>query len=120
MNETETTQGKTTIALNVLITIARLTALSVTGVSRLASTSGDGVKHLFRRAKPVDGITIQVQDDEVFVDLYVILHKDVNIRDVGRNIQREVARAISEMVGMKVGLINIHVEDIDYLEEDEG
>ena len=33
------------------------------------------------------------------------------------NIQKEVARAISEMVGMEPGQINVHIEDIDYDEE---
>jgi uncharacterized alkaline shock family protein YloU len=29
-------------------------------------------------------------------------------------IQEKVSRAITEMVGMEVGKINIHIEDIDY------
>jgi uncharacterized alkaline shock family protein YloU len=36
------------------------------------------------------------------------------MREVSHNIQYEVARAISEMVGMPVGRVNIHIEDIDY------
>ena len=40
--------------------------------------------------------------------------ENVNIREVSRNVQQNVARAIQEMVGMDVGLVNIHIEDIDY------
>jgi uncharacterized alkaline shock family protein YloU len=29
-------------------------------------------------------------------------------------VQQQVARAIQEMVGMEVGEVNIHIEDIDY------
>ena len=75
-----------------------------------------GVSRLFHRGFS-DGVRIEVQDDSVFTDLYVILDNDVNIRDVSRNIQNNVARAISEMVGMRVGRVNIHIEDIDYPEE---
>jgi uncharacterized alkaline shock family protein YloU len=50
----------------------------------------------------------------VYADIYVILKNDVNVRDVSHNIQHEVSRAISEMVGMTVGRVNIHIEDIDY------
>jgi uncharacterized alkaline shock family protein YloU len=46
----------------------------------------------------------------------VILESDVNIREVGRNIQIAVARAITEMIGMQVGDVNVHVEDIYYPE----
>jgi len=48
------------------------------------------------------------------VDLYLVLDKDVNIREVSRNVQHQVARAIAEMTGLKVGHVNIHIEDIDY------
>jgi uncharacterized alkaline shock family protein YloU len=57
---------------------------------------------------------IEVVDDVVYVDIYVVLNSDVNVRDVSHNIQHEVSRAISEMVGMVVGRVNIHIEDIDY------
>jgi uncharacterized alkaline shock family protein YloU len=61
-----------------------------------------------------DGVQVEVEDDTVYLDLYVILKSDVNVREVSRTIQQEVTRAISEMVGMQVGKVNIHIEDIDY------
>ncbi len=112
--------GKTTIAIDVLLTIARLTALSVPGVSRLSDTKSTGVKGIFKRGQSSEGVCIEVQDDTVYVEMYVILENDVNIRDVSRKIQYDVARAISDMVGMRVGRINIHIEDIDYPTEPEA
>jgi len=112
MNEEVRSLGKTTIDPGVLLTIARLTTLSVEGVSRLSPVPG-GVNRLFKRGHG-EGIQIQVEDSQVDVDIYVILKCDVNVREISRNIQREVARAISEMVGMDTGQINIHIEDIDY------
>jgi uncharacterized alkaline shock family protein YloU len=61
-----------------------------------------------------EGVQISVENNTVYADLYVILSRDVNVREVSRTIQYKVARAISEMVGMEVGKVNIHVEDIDY------
>lgn len=112
--------GKTTIAMDVLLTIARLTTLSTPGVSRLSDAKQTGVKGIFRRGQTCEGVCIEVQDDTVYADLYVILQNDVNIRDVSRKIQSDVARAISDMVGMRVGRINIHIEDIDYRAEIEA
>jgi uncharacterized alkaline shock family protein YloU len=109
---TEDTQGKTTVSPEVLTTIARLSAVSVPGVSRLAPVTG-GVNRLFRRGTG-DGVRIETEDNLVYVDLHLILKQDVNIREVGRNIQQNVTRAIQEMVGMVVGHVNIHIEDIDY------
>ena len=64
-----------------------------------------------------DGIRIEIEDEQVFADIYVVVEQDFNVREVSRNIQNEVARAISKMVGMEVGRVNIHIEDIDYLTE---
>jgi len=109
---TDNTQGKTTVAPEVLTTIARLSALSVPGVSRLAPVSG-GVNRFFKRGSG-DGVRIETEENTVFVDLHLILQEEVNIREVSRNVQQNVARAIQEMVGMDVGHVNIHIEDIDY------
>ena len=112
--------GKTTIAIDVIVTIASLKTLRVPGVSRFSHTPTPRVKDIFKRDQIFEGIVIDIQDDTVYVDLYIIMDHDVNIRDVCQNIQRDVARAISEMVGMQVGRINIHVEDIDYPLEQEA
>jgi uncharacterized alkaline shock family protein YloU len=112
--------GKTTVSIDVLTTIARLAALDVPGVSRMCPPPGKAVTGFFRRGVSEDGTVIEVKDDTVYVDLYMVLTSDVNIRDVCRRVQSQVARAITEMVGMQVGRINVHVEDIDYPEEPEA
>ncbi len=112
MTEYSRPAGKTTIAPDVLITIARLTALAVPGVNRLANIPG-GVNRLFKRGA-FEGVRISVENNTVYCDLYLVLNGDVNIREVSRKVQHDVSRAVSEMVGMEVGRINIHVEDIEY------
>jgi len=107
--------GKTTIAPEVLHNIARLTVLSVPGVSRLCSVPAS-VDRFFKPVS-VEGVSIDVEDNTVYADIYVVLVRDMNIRDVSRTIQSSVARAISEMVGMDVGRVNVHVDDIDYDKE---
>jgi uncharacterized alkaline shock family protein YloU len=110
-------EGKTTIAPEVLLTIARLAAKKIPGVSRLCPVPG-GIDRLFKKnTQQGDGISIEVTEGTVFIDVYVALNNDVLVREVSREIQREVQRSITEMVGMAVGRVNIHVEDIDYPEE---
>jgi uncharacterized alkaline shock family protein YloU len=118
MSSSERPPGKTTVSPDVLISIARLSALGVPGVSRMAPISG-GVNRLFRKGAN-EGVRIDVEEDTVFADIYLVLKEDVNIREVSRNVQQQVARAIQEMVGMDVGHIDIHIEDIDYEESIEA
>jgi len=118
MSSSDRPPGKTTVSPDVLISIAKLSALGVPGVSRMAPVSG-GVNRLFRKGAN-EGVRIEVEEDTVFADIYLVLKEDVNIREVSRNVQQKVVRAIQEMVGMDVGHIDIHIEDIDYEESVEA
>ena len=118
MSSSERPPGKTTVSPDVLISIAKLSAMRVQGVSRMAPISG-GVNRLFRKGAN-EGIRIEVEEDTVFADIYLVLKENVNIREVSRNVQQQVARAIQEMVGMDVGHVDIHIEDIDYEESIEA
>jgi uncharacterized alkaline shock family protein YloU len=104
--------GSTTIAPDVLLTIARLTTLDVPGVSCM-STVPAGVNRFFHR-KYGEGVRIDITDDVVCVDLYIIMKNDINIREVSRQVQLNVTRAISNIVGMTIGRVNVNVEDIDF------
>jgi uncharacterized alkaline shock family protein YloU len=119
MKDDDPSQGTTTIAPDVLLTIAQLTTLNVAGVSRLSHVQTQ-VNQLLKRTQKREGVLIEVVDDVVYADIYVVLKNDVNVRDVSHNIQYEVSRAISDMVGMSVGRVNIHIEDIDYPPEAEA
>ena len=114
MSDSERPPGKTTVSPDVLISIAKLSALGVSGVSHMAATPG-GVNRLFRKGAN-EGVRIEIEDDTVYCDLYLVLKKDINIRDVSRKVQQQVTRAIQEMVGMDVGYVNIHIEDVEYEE----
>jgi uncharacterized alkaline shock family protein YloU len=110
--------GKTTVAPDVLVEIARMAALKVSGVHSMAPVTG-GVNRLFGRGIS-DGVRIKIEEDIVFVDMFIILDNGINIRDVSRTIQQKVTRAITEMVGMDVGEVNIHIENIAYEETEEA
>lgn len=104
--------GKTTISTEVLHKIARLTTLSVDGVCRMASFKGSFEKILGK--EEYEGVKIQIRDNMVFAEIFVVLISGLNVRDISREIQSRVSRAISEIVGMEVGGVNIHIMDIDF------
>jgi len=112
MSEYHRPPGKTTVSPEVLITIARMAALSVPGVSAMAPIPG-GVDRFFRRGIN-EGIRMTIHEDVVVGDIYIVVKEDINIREVGRNVQQHVARAIQEMVGMDVVQLDVHIENIEY------
>lgn len=112
MTEPVRPPGKTTIAPEVLVTIVRLTVLSIPGVSRLATNPSEVERWFSKNVS--EGIKVAVEGNSAYIDVYVNLKPVLNVREVSHNIQAQVTRAITEMVGMDVGRVNIHVEDIDY------
>jgi len=105
--------GKTTISPNVLHKIACLTTLSVEGVSRMASAKTSAEK-LMSKKEEYKGAKVKIRDGKVYVDIFVVLMSNRNVRDISREIQSRVSRAISEMVGMQAGGVTIHIKDIDF------
>lgn len=104
--------GTVRISPQVLTTIARLTAMSVPGVVRMHQDLSSGVDRFLKGKGGSGGIHVDVVDDAVSVDLYVIAAPDINLYELGCEIQNQVSRAITDMVGMPVLAVNVHIKDI--------
>ncbi|MEK6222333.1 MAG: Asp23/Gls24 family envelope stress response protein [Chloroflexota bacterium] len=116
MNAQPRPPGKTTIAPGILQAIGELTTLQNESVSRLALFNRNpGLKFLphFRS----HGVLVNIDNGRVTLDVYVVMKENINVRQASKELQNEVSRAVTEMVGMEVNAINIHIEDIDYLTE---
>jgi len=104
--------GTVTIAPQVLLTIARLTALSIPGVASMSSSFTRNVGRLLRRQSLGEGIRMRVEDDVVYLDLHIVVEPNVRLLELGRDIQQETVRAINDMLGMHVGEVNVHIDDV--------
>lgn len=105
--------GKVIIAPNVLLTIVRLTTLSIPGVVRMSGHLAEEVNRFLGRAYVGEGIRLEVHDDMVSADVHVIVKSEVNMLKLGRAIQSEIARALSDMVGMGVKQVNVHIDNVE-------
>ena len=102
--------GTTTVDPDVILTIIRLAALGVEGVCRMASGPA-GIDDLVKKYYS-EGVKIDVEDHTVYIDLYIVLFRDADIRATARKIQKEVVRSIEDLVGMNAGRVDVHIEDI--------
>ena len=105
--------GTVRIAPSVLATIARLTALAVPGVSRLCPAPARSVSSLWASHGPNAGVRVDVVDDAVVLDVYLIAEPDANMLALGKEIQARVSRAVQDMVGMPVRSVNVFIRDIE-------
>ncbi|MBN1680327.1 MAG: Asp23/Gls24 family envelope stress response protein [Anaerolineae bacterium] len=104
-----------TIAPGVLLTIARMATLDVPGVMRMGSTPG-GVDRLWRRVPAANGALIAIEDGKVTAHLYVVADASANLREMSVSIQKSVARSIREILDMGVESINVHIEDVCFVQ----
>lgn len=102
-------EGHITVEPEVLETIARLTAMEVPGVVRIAEKDVD-------RFLGITGssVVVLVRDGQVTVDLHIIAGPDISLLRLGQAVQYEVTRAIQKMIGMPVQAVNVHIADVVY------
>ncbi|MCP4426173.1 MAG: Asp23/Gls24 family envelope stress response protein, partial [Chloroflexi bacterium] len=103
----------------VLAMIAYFAAQRVEGVAKMAPIPADAAR-LFRRHPRHDGIVLDLSDDKVRFDIYVIMAPDVNIMEASQALQTAVIEAIDTMVGIPVNAVNVHVEDVIYIQTENG
>lgn len=104
--------GSVTIAPYALTSIISRTALEIPGVARMGTVPPRRVGELLTGSQTRDGVLVRV-GGAVSADLYLIAQHDVNLLDLGREVQAAVANAIREMVGMPVHEVNVYIQDIE-------
>jgi len=106
----EENSGLIMISPQVLTTIARQATLNVPGV--VSMSPGITFNRFLRRGKGRQGVKVAVEEGTVSIDLFIIVDPQANMLRLGQEIQREVTRAIQDLVGMPVREVNVHIEDV--------
>ncbi len=107
----EESLGKVTVSPEVLTQLVQLTALATPGVARLSSDYPSSVQRLFS-GKASEGIRLELLDNAVKIDLYIVAEREVHLLTLGHTLQHEIGHAIQDVVGMPVSEINVHVQDV--------
>ncbi|MFO7540047.1 MAG: Asp23/Gls24 family envelope stress response protein [Chloroflexota bacterium] len=117
MSEKKESLGRIEVAPEVLVTIAHSAAMRLEGIRKLGPVPAD-VARLFRRGAQQNGILLDLSDNKVKFDIYVIMDPHVNIMEASRALQAAVAEAIDNMVGITIDAVNVHVEDVVYAQNE--
>ena len=108
MVETKEIPGAVTVEPEVLETIARLAALEVPGVVRIAKKDVDRILGTGK------SVCVLVKEDAVAVILHIVAGPGISLLRLGQTVQYEVTRAIQQMIGMPVKSVDVHIEDVVY------
>ncbi|TCJ16665.1 Asp23/Gls24 family envelope stress response protein [Rubrobacter taiwanensis] len=110
--------GEVTLDPGCVETIVGLAALNAYGIvamgkGRVAQKFSEGRlgRALSSQAKS-RGVYVAVEDGRVSVELYVVIERGLNIREVCRNLRSRVAYAVESMTGYVVDRVDIHVQGV--------
>jgi len=107
-----------TISEDVIGIIAGLAAAEVEGVSGMTLGFVDGINQILGSNKKYSkGVKVELDNDEVVINLYVIVKYGVKIPDVAFSIQNSVKSSVETMTGLKVKSVNINVQGVTFDKE---
>lgn len=111
--ETSNKFGKIIISDEAIATIACHAALDCYGVVDLVSKKfTDSLASLFSKNTNSKGITVNIVDNLIHIEVYVILKVGVNIEAVKKSLMDAVAFSVETFSGMRVKRVHINVVGI--------
>lgn len=103
------------ISEDVIGIIAGIAAAEVDGVSGMTLGLVDGINQILGSNKKYSkGVKVELEDNKVVIDLYVIVKYGVKIPDVAFSIQNSVKTSVETMTGLNVRAVNINVQGITF------
>jgi len=105
--------GKVTFANDVIAVIASLATADVKGIAGMIGGAMSGFSEMLGRKNLTKGVKVEVGQEEVAVDAYVVVYYGYKIQDVAAEIQTSIKNAVETMTGLRVKEVNVFVQGIE-------
>jgi len=112
--EDGTELGTVQIHHNVIATIARMAVTKVTGVVEMSGGLVDGIAGMIGKKGADRGIRVDVQDNSVVIEVFVVVEYGVRIPHVAWEIQNGVRQAVEQMTGKAVKSVQVNIESVKF------
>lgn len=104
--------GTVEIAPEVIEVIAGLASTEVEGLFAMRGNFASGVAERFGKKAHSKGVKVELTDNGILIDLYVILNFGVSIPQVAQKLQSSIRQTLKSMTALEIGEINVHVVGI--------
>ena len=113
LTKIQNTQGTITIDPEVIARVAGLSATDCYGIVGMAAKSmKDGLVHLLKKESLTKGVRVQMNDEYLTINLYIIVEYGTNISAIANSLKSNVKYNVEEQIGLPVGEVNIFVEGV--------
>jgi uncharacterized alkaline shock family protein YloU len=106
--------GSIEISPVAIASIASDAVLGCYGVVGMSSrTFRDGLAELIHPEDgPRKGVQVQLVEDKITIDLYVIMEYGVRVSEVAHNIMQSVKFNVEKALGVPVAEVNVHIQGL--------
>lgn len=101
--------GSVQISEEVIAAITASAVKDVEGVYGLNGNLGNDIASIFGVKNPGKGVKMVMTENNVAVECNVIVKYGQNIVEIAKAVQTNVAKALEEMTGIHVDLVNVNV-----------
>jgi uncharacterized alkaline shock family protein YloU len=105
--------GRIEVSPTAIASLASQAVLECYGVVGMATKDlAHGIVEILQPASHRRGVDVNLHDDKVVIDLYVVIQYGTRIAVVAQNIQSTVKYAVERALSVPVTAINVHVQDL--------
>ncbi|WP_373892736.1 Asp23/Gls24 family envelope stress response protein [Virgibacillus natechei] len=104
--------GTVEIAPEVIEVITGLASTEVEGLFAMRGNFASGVAERLGKTAHNKGVKVELTDNGILIDLYVILNFGVSIPQVAQNLQSSIRQTLKSMTALEIDEINVHVVGI--------
>jgi uncharacterized alkaline shock family protein YloU len=109
----ETRLGKIEVSPTAIASLASQAVLECYGVVGMATKDlASGIVEILQPSSHRRGVDVQVGDDLIVIDLYVVIEYGTRIATVAQNIQSAVKYTVEKALSVPVTAVNIHIQDL--------
>jgi uncharacterized alkaline shock family protein YloU len=109
----ESALGKVEVSSRAIASIASEAVLRCYGVVGMsAATLRDGIAEVLQVHHYHRGVDVQIVNEQIVVDLYVVVEYGTRISEVAQNVMESVKFSLERALGMPVAEVNVHVQGL--------
>lgn len=111
--------GKVEIAPEVIEVITGIAAAEVDGISEMRGSFAMDVVERFGKRSHSKGVKVELTEDGIAIDLYVVVKFGVSIPKVAEKLQTNIRQSLKNMTALETSEINVHVVGIQMEQDDD-
>ncbi len=110
-------QTQLSVSTEVIEKMAEIAACEIEGVKGLSKKSID-LKGAIKAKSVVKGVKVESVNGAIGINVYLCIDSKADVRKIAESVQNNVKDKVQTMTGTAVTRVNVHIEDIDLIEEE--